>query len=110
MGEKNKVVLLGDCGVGKTTLFTRFKSGIFVENMDKQKRAEAEHQKTITVDGEDITVGVVRIYCVAVCIHCSPTVEHTHRSTYVHNSSRQLVQICPSPLCFHKNTPLQNSQ
>lgn len=57
MGDKNKVVLLGDSGVGKTSLFTRFKRGIFVEKSGgKQMRTEAEHEKTMTIDGKEISV------------------------------------------------------
>ena len=52
--SKNKVVLVGDFGVGKTALFMRFKTGRYVRSTDSQmKRNEAEHLKTWTKNGKE---------------------------------------------------------
>ena len=52
---KNKVVLVGDFGVGKTTIFTRFKTGR-AEGGDLNTRKECECSKQITVDGRSTCV------------------------------------------------------
>ena len=52
--EMNKVVLVGDVGVGKTTIFTRFMTGKPEGNTHKV----SEHEKTLTVDGEETSVSV----------------------------------------------------
>lgn len=54
-----KVVLVGDVGVGKTTIFTRFKTGK-AEGVALNTRRECEHTKTLTVDGEDTCVSPTR--------------------------------------------------
>ncbi len=51
----NKVVLVGDFGVGKTTIFTRFKTGQ-ASGGDLNTRKECEHSKKITVDGKETCV------------------------------------------------------
>ena len=53
---ENKIVLIGDLGVGKTSIFNRFKSGQFSENAAPQTRKEADCKKTIIVDGKEVTV------------------------------------------------------
>jgi len=53
--QANKVVLVGDYGVGKTTIFTRFKTGK-AEGVSLNTRRECEFTKTLTVDGKDTTV------------------------------------------------------
>jgi len=55
---KNKVVLIGDHLVGKTSLFTRFKKGIFIDDLPSQTRKEAEHMKAWTLNGEDLCVSL----------------------------------------------------
>lgn len=55
-GDNNKVVLIGDLEVGKTSIFTRFKTGQFSENVEAQTRKEADFKKKITVDGKEVTV------------------------------------------------------
>ena len=44
----NKVVLIGDYGVGKTSLFMRFKNPNDFVEVDSQTRREAEHTKSWT--------------------------------------------------------------
>ena len=56
--SKNKVVLVGDYGVGKTSLFMRFKSDACPENVPSQTRKEAEHMKAWTYKGEDLCVSI----------------------------------------------------
>lgn len=53
---ENKIVLIGDVEVGKTSIFTRFKTGQFTENAAPQTRKEADCKKTVTVDGKKVTV------------------------------------------------------
>jgi small GTP-binding protein len=47
----DKVILLGDVGVGKTSIFSRFKTG----QMEYEGR-EAEHNKSWTVNGQSVTM------------------------------------------------------
>ena len=49
----DKVILIGDVGVGKTSIFTRFRTGEFESSGDQKI---AEHQKKWTVNGRDVTV------------------------------------------------------
>ena len=51
----DKVVLVGDVGVGKTTLFLRFKTGEFCENHSHNPR-EGEYHKKWQVDGSEVSV------------------------------------------------------
>ena len=51
----DKVVLVGDVGVGKTTMFMRFKTGEFVEGTAHNPR-EGEYHKTWTAGGREISV------------------------------------------------------
>ena len=53
---KNKVVLIGDHLVGKTSLFTRFKADTFFDDLPSQTRKEAEHMKAWKHNGEDLCV------------------------------------------------------
>ena len=53
--DSNKVVLVGDFGVGKTTIFTRFKTGKS-EGGSLNTRKESECSKSVTVDGEAMPV------------------------------------------------------
>lgn len=55
--ESNKVVLVGDFGVGKSTIFTRFKTG-GVKDVIVNTRKECEFRKTLTVDGKEISVSL----------------------------------------------------
>lgn len=51
----DKVVLVGDVGVGKTSLFVRFKTGEFTDNVSHNPR-EGEYQKKWVVDGKNVSV------------------------------------------------------
>ena len=51
----DKVVLVGDVGVGKTSLFVRFKTGEFTENTSHNPR-EGEYHKNWQVDGTQVSV------------------------------------------------------
>ncbi len=51
----DKGVLVGDVGVGKTSLFVRFKTGEFSDNVSHNPR-EGEYQKNWTIDGRDVSV------------------------------------------------------
>ena len=50
-----KVVLIGDCGVGKTCVVTRFKSGNFIERHASTIGVDFS-MKTIMVDGKKVKV------------------------------------------------------
>lgn len=58
----DKVVLVGDVGVGKTTLFLRFKTGEFCENHSHNPR-EGEYHKKWQVEGEEVSVSAGHLYC-----------------------------------------------
>lgn len=45
----NKIVLIGDEGVGKTTIFARFMKGQFVDS-DGHTKSMAEHRKELTTE------------------------------------------------------------
>ena len=60
----DKAVLVGDVGVGKTSLFVRFKTGEFSDNVSHNPR-EGEYQKKWTVEGRDVSVS--GMFCVCVC-------------------------------------------
>lgn len=51
----DKVVLVGDVGVGKTTMFMRFKKGEFVEGATHNPR-EGEHFKTWRTGDREVSV------------------------------------------------------
>lgn len=51
----NKVVLVGDEGVGKTSMFLRFKTDKFIETTI-QTRYQAEHMKEWHVHGTPVKV------------------------------------------------------
>lgn len=55
----DKAVLVGDVGVGKTSLFVRFKTGEFSDNISHNPR-EGEYQKTWTADGRTVSVSITR--------------------------------------------------
>ena len=54
----NKVVLIGDEGVGKTAMFQRFKYNDFVEQTS-HTRYEAEHRREWDLDGKTVEVCLV---------------------------------------------------
>ena len=51
----DKVVLVGDVGVGKTSLFLRFKTGEFSENTSHNPR-EGEYHKKWQLDDNEVSV------------------------------------------------------
>ena len=65
----DKVVLVGDVGVGKTSLFLRFKTGQFQETTPSHNPRDGEHQKEWTVGGKKVSVSTV-LQCVVLC--CLP--------------------------------------
>lgn len=69
MASENKIVLIGDPDVGKTSIFTRFKTGQFSENVESQTRKEADCKKTITVNGKEVEVSV-HMYEIQATINC----------------------------------------
>lgn len=50
-----KIVLIGDCGAGKTCVVQRFKSGTFVERHGNTIGVDFS-MKTVTVDGKKVKV------------------------------------------------------
>lgn len=57
---KYKIILLGEPDVGKTTLALRIKHGVFIDTRTMEDTREDDSVRyTTTVDGEDITVGLV---------------------------------------------------
>ena len=51
-------MLIGDPEVGKTSIFTRFKTDKFHEDVESQTRKEADCKKTVMVDGKEVEVSV----------------------------------------------------
>lgn len=51
-----KVVLIGDCGVGKTCVVHRFRSGDFVEKTGNTIGVDFS-MKTVNIDGKKVKVG-----------------------------------------------------
>ena len=55
--EKNlRVLLVGDLGVGKTTIFNRFKTDHFVDDEYTSSRRDLEYTKHISSEGKEATV------------------------------------------------------
>lgn len=52
----DKVVLVGDVGVGKTSLFLRFKTGQFQHTTPSHNPRDGEHQKEWPVGGRKVSV------------------------------------------------------
>jgi GTPase SAR1 family protein len=63
MASENKIVLIGDPEVGKTSIFTRFKNGHFSEDVESQTRKEADCEKKVKVDGKEVVVSVQAKSC-----------------------------------------------
>ena len=61
----DKVVLVGDVGVGKTSMFLRFKTGEFQETTPSHNPRDGEHQKEWKAKGTDVSVST--------CILAQPT-------------------------------------
>lgn len=53
----DKVSLAGNSGIGKTTLFLRFKTGQFIEDVECI-RADGEFQKFYPIDDEEVSVSL----------------------------------------------------
>ena len=51
----DKAVLVGDVGVGKTSLFVRFKTGQFSDDVSHNPR-EGEYQKSWVAEGKEVSV------------------------------------------------------
>ena len=60
----DKVVLVGSPGVGKSTIFQRFKTGKFVDADQFSHRDRAEHRKEWTVSEIKVSVSPVTYQCV----------------------------------------------
>ena len=54
----DKVVLVGDVGVGKTSLFLRFKTGQFHQTTPSHNPRDGEHQKEWTLGTRKVSVSV----------------------------------------------------
>lgn len=62
-----KIVLIGDCGTGKTCIVQRFKSGNFIESHGNTIGVDFS-MKAVTVDGKKVKV----------CIACRSFHSHMH--------------------------------
>ena len=61
----DKVVLVGDVGVGKTSLFMWFKTGQFHQTTPSHNPRDGEHQKEWTLGTRKVSVSVPG--CARVC-------------------------------------------
>ena len=59
-----KVVLAGDSGVGKSSIFVRYKDGMFVENLEGTIRLD-HMTKTVTIKNQKFKVQL------STSIHCA---------------------------------------
>ena len=57
----DKAVLVGDVGVGKTSLFVRFKTGKFPDSPSHNPR-DGEYQKKWNINGRDVSVSADLAY------------------------------------------------
>ena len=65
----DKVVLVGDVGVGKTSLFLRFKTGEFQQTTPSHNPRDGEYQKEWMVGGKKVSVSYIHIVIV-VAVYC----------------------------------------
>lgn len=83
-----KIVLIGDCSVGKTKIVQRFKTGNFTESHANTIGVDFS-MKTITVDGKKVKVRAKNEFqsdsnwmCWIYCIYCA-----VHSKRYAHTNS-----------------------
>ena len=57
-----KIVVVGDCGIGKTSLVQRFKSGMFTERYTNTIGVDFA-MKTVLIDGKRIKVSNSDVIC-----------------------------------------------
>lgn len=55
-----KIVLIGDCGAGKTCIVQRFKSGSYVERHGNTIGVDFS-MKSVMVDGKKVKVSMIRL-------------------------------------------------
>ena len=55
----DKVVLVGDVGVGKTSIFLRFKTGKFQDTTPSHNPRDGEYQKEWQVAGSNVSVSAI---------------------------------------------------
>lgn len=92
----NKVVLMGDEGVGKTSMFLRFKTGRFVETTTST-RYQAEHYKEWTVRGTPVKVYNFFVFilclCLLLCTYC-------YLNMFIHCLKKRARCSCSYIVCF----------
>lgn len=65
----DKVVLVGDVGVGKTSIFLRFKTGKFQETTPSHNPREGEWRKEWSVAGSTVSVSVTVLHEVTAALN-----------------------------------------
>lgn len=67
-----KIVLIGDCGVGKTKVVQRFKTGNFIESHSNTIGVDFS-MKTVNVDGKKVKVSQVVCVSLELLLFTKPT-------------------------------------
>ena len=67
--KSEKIVLVGDFGVGKSTIFTRFKTGA-AKDVTLNTRKECECTRDLLVDGTKTSVSVFLLHFTCVLATC----------------------------------------
>lgn len=73
-----KLILCGEYGVGKSSIFRRFVHDTFVEDSDRKSTLGFDHfEKVFLIDGKEITVGI-SLFVFPFVIYSMPRLSKLH--------------------------------